>query len=96
MTKLAETYFRLGVRLEESDRGEFQSFLNDRARAYAGELFGQHPEIVVYIADGSLRSWIIIAGAMYVGIGQYGSFRSGVDYVVRDARTFSERVFEDV
>ncbi len=96
MTKLAETYLRLDIRLAEPDILELRAYLQRRAATFAEGLFGQVPEFAVYVEDGSIRAWLVVAGALYVGIGQYGSFRSGMDYAVKDARTFSERVLQDV
>lgn len=96
MTKLAETYLRLDIRLAEPDILELRAYLQRRAATFAEGLFEQDPEFAVYVENGSIRVWLVVAGALYVGIGQYGSFRSGVDYAVKDARTFSERVLQDV
>ncbi len=35
-----------------------------------------------------------VAGALYIGIGQYGSFRSGIDYIAKDSKRFSNTVIE--
>lgn len=96
MTKLAETYFHLDVRLPEADAVELRSYLYRRASAYGEGLFGQTAEFDVNVEDGSIRAWLIVVGALYIGIGQYGSFRSGIDYAIKDARSFSEHVLEDV
>ena len=96
MTKLAETYLHLDIRLAEPDILELQAYLQQRAATFSEGLFGQVPEFAVYVKDGTIRTWLVVAGALCVGIGQYGSFRSGVDYAVKDARTFSERVLQDV
>ncbi len=96
MTKLAETYLRLDIRLAEPGILELRAYLQRRAATFAEGLFGQVSEFAVYVEDGSIRVWLAVAGVLYVGIGQYGSFRSGVDYAVKDARTFSERVLQDV
>lgn len=97
MTKLAETYFRLDIRLPAEDLEKLRGYLEKRASVYYAEgLFNQSPEFAVYVEDGSVRGWLVVAGALYLGIGQYGSFRAGLDYVVHDARTFSERVLEEI
>ena len=73
-----------------------QAFMRSRATIFAEDLFGQVPEFAVYVEDGSIRLWLAVVGSLYIGIGGYGSFRSGIDYAVKDARTFSERVLQDV
>lgn len=96
MTRLAETYLHLNIRLSETDMYQLQVYLNDRAVTFAEGLFRQAPKFMVRVEEGSVRLWIVVAGALYAGISGYGSFRSGVDYAIKDARTFSERVLNDV
>ncbi|MFC1664828.1 hypothetical protein ACFL17_04275 [Pseudomonadota bacterium] len=96
MTKLAETYFRLDIKLSDKDALELQSYLQQRASSYAEKLFGQVPEYVVYVEDGTVRVWIGVLGTLFVLITGYGSLRSGVDFIVQDAIKFSERVRADI
>jgi hypothetical protein len=96
MTKIAETYFRLDIRLAKKDQEAFRAFFQQKAEAYADGLFHQKPEFAIYVEDGSTKTWIVVGGSLYAAIAGYGSFRSGIDYAVQDARTFSERVFGDV
>lgn len=34
----------------------------------------------------SVKVYIALTGAIYLAIGQYGSFRSGIDYMIEDAK----------
>lgn len=95
MIKLAETYFRLAIHLSPSDRETFDSFLVEAARQNSKNLFRQKPEIEVHLEEGSLRGWITAAG-IFTAICNYGSFRDGVEYLVKDARTFSELMLSSV
>ncbi len=46
--------------------------------------------------DGSLKVGLAIIGAIYIGIGQYGSFRSGIDYLIKDAKSLQEFVTSEI
>lgn len=68
MTKLAETYLRLDIRLAEPDILELRAYLQRRAATFAEGLFGQVSEFAVYVEDGSIRVWLAVAGVLYVGL----------------------------
>lgn len=86
MIKLAETYFRLDLHLARSDQEKLQNALTEVARRRAVGLFGQPPEIAVFVEDGSLKAWVVFAGSLYIAIGNYGSFREGLDRLIKDAK----------
>jgi hypothetical protein len=96
MIKLAETYFRLDLHLELKDQVKLQSILTSLAYRKAEGLFQQTPEIVTYLEDGSLKGWLTVAGRLYIAIGLYGSFRDGIDHLVKDAQVFSEKIIAEV
>ena len=96
MTRLAETYLRLDIRLAEPEILELRAYLQERAFTFAEGLFGQAPEVAVRVEEGSITVRLIVAGVLITGISQYGSFRSGMDYLVKDAGKFSERVLQGV
>lgn len=96
MIKLAETYIHVDIQLKKSDQKALQNYLQERARIYADGLFRQEPQFVVEVENGSIKTWIIVGGILYAAVAQYGSFRSGLDYLIKDARTFSERVLQNV
>lgn len=96
MSKLAETYLHLDINLDESSKNKLKNFLRARAPIYSEGVFNQELEFAVYVEDGSVKIWLAAAGILYAGISGYGSFRTGIDYLVKDAQTISERLFEDV
>jgi hypothetical protein len=56
-----------------------------------GKFFVYEDVIVdVEFREGSLKAYITIAGAIYIAIGQYGSFRSGVDYLYTDVKRLAD------
>ena len=96
MSKLAETYLHLEIRLDDEGKKQLQRYLKEKAPVYSAGVYEYELEYAVNIEDGSVKVWLTVAGAIYAGIAGYGSFRSGIDYLVKDAQTVSEHVFEDL
>lgn len=94
MTKLAETYIHLKLDASEKFKTDSEEYLQHLSRFIAAEIFAQETEVYIRFEDGSWKTWITIAGAIYIGIGQYGSFRSGIEYLTKDSRKFSNTVIE--
>ena len=96
MSKLAETYLHLEIRLDDEGKKQLQRYLQEKAPFYSAGVYEYELEYAVNIEDGSVKVWLTVAGAIYAGIASYGSFRSGIDYLVKDAQTVSERAFADL
>lgn len=97
MTKIAEAYMRLDIRLDRRDKIEFKQYLEKQAHIYAAELFHQDVTFVVHVEDGSVKAWVLVGGILFTNaLVQYGSVRTGMDYAIRDARYFSENVLNDI
>ena len=94
MTKLAETYIHLKIDATREFTGEAREYFYEIAKPISYDLFHQDIEIEIRFEDGSWKTWIAVSGAIYIGIGQYGSFRSGIDYLVKDERKFSDTIIE--
>ena len=99
MTTLSETYFNFKVdasRYELEAVYEYLSFIGNK---YAVQIYGQEVDIQVRIEEGSLKAWVTAAGIIYGTISGYGSFRSGIEHLTEDARSFgkivSARFIED-
>jgi len=45
--------------------------------------------------EGSLKVYATIVGSIYIAISQYGSFRSGVDYLAADAKRLSDVIISE-
>ena len=50
----------------------------------------------VMLEEGSLKVWLTVLGSLAAGISAYGSLRSGIEYMVSDAKAFSEYIIERV
>jgi hypothetical protein len=87
MTKLSEAYIHLKP-FEISDRKIMQvkQQLRELVEPEIIEMYSIEVELEIEIEKGSLISWIVVGGFLYTAIAGYGSFRSGLDYLISDAR----------
>lgn len=90
MSILSQAYLNLTIDASEIEIEAVRSYLSDIGRSYGIEIYGREIEIQVRVEEGSLKTWVTVAGAIYVVVAGYGSFRSGVDHLVLDARHFGE------
>lgn len=67
-------------------RKELELFVTTRGRFF---LYNE-VNTKVEFKEGSLKVYGTILGALYIAIGQYGSFRSGVDYLAQDTKRLAE------
>lgn len=76
--------------LSDEERADLQRhialFVGTRGRFFLYESVTTDVEF----KEGSLKIYGTIAGALYIAISQYGSFRSGVDYLATDAKRLAE------
>jgi len=93
---LAATYFRISIAVSDSDRALLQHYLQTRALDFTRDLFHQRPEFLVEVREGSLKGVVKVLGRVVVAISVYGGFRDGVDRIVMEAQTFSERILTDL
>jgi len=96
LSVLAELYLHLDLRLSHKDKAASQRYLEQRVGELAYHLFRQRPQLDIRIEDGSVKVWLSVAGAVYLAIGQYGSFRSGVDQIIEDGKLLKAMVVSDL
>jgi hypothetical protein len=74
-----------------SFRDQLQSFAEARGKFFV------YPEVNVEVTfkEGSLKSYLTIAGVIYAAIAGYGSFRSGIDYLYTDIKRLSETLVSE-
>lgn len=94
MSRLAQTYIHLRPFNPGRNASYYADLLQARATVTARDLFGADVHLNIDVELGSLRAWATVLGTLYVGIGQYGDFRSGVDNLVNDSRRLSQAVSE--
>ena len=92
MARLAGLYLHLDIPFYEIEEREAEQYVKDIGKKYASLLYGEDLEIIVRVHEGSLKVYLAVIGSIYLAIGQYGSFRSGCDYLIKDAKTFKELV----
>ena len=95
MPKLAETYIHLKIEPTDDFLDASKAYLYHQNLRIAKDIFHGEIELYVRVEEGSFKAWITVLGLIYIGIGQYGSFRGGIDHVVNDARWFSEYVITE-
>ncbi|OEA15795.1 hypothetical protein BBM55_15300 [Vibrio parahaemolyticus] len=92
---IAGTYIYIKDVPDGLSKEKIQIFLDEKVGLWAEEKFKTSVQVVVEVEDGSIKVKIGIgAAALYAFVANYGSFRTGIDYLVKDARTFSEYVIE--
>jgi|GEM_PF-690615 len=75
----------------EALRKELELFLSTRGRFFIYDAVSTSVEF----KEGSLKVYAGIAGAIYIAIGQYADFRSGVDYLANDAKRLAECIVSE-
>jgi hypothetical protein len=93
--KLGETYIKFEYEFNEDNKNKIIKALRNELKTSFKENLKNRGEIRISIEfeKGSLKTKIIIWGTIiYLGIGNYGSFRGGVKEIINDARIFSEYV----
>jgi hypothetical protein len=78
------------AQLEELKR-HLQAFITSRGQFFLYEEVATDVEF----KEGSLKVYLTIAGALYIAIGQYGSFRDGVNFLAGDAKRLAECVVSE-
>lgn len=96
MAYIAGMEFHLDLEFGEIDLEKTEKYLKEIVAKYSNLIYRQDTEVLVGIEDGSLKVKLAIAGAIYIGIGQYGSFRSGIDYLIKDAKSLKEIVTSEM
>jgi hypothetical protein len=96
MALLAGIEFRFDLDFHEVPLQEAEQYLKGLISKYANLIFDQQTEVYVRLEDGSLKVILAVVGALYIGIGQYGSFRSGIDYMIKDAKSLKELVASEI
>ena len=96
MTTLAETYMNFEISASDEELLAFKNYLEIRAGSFFDEFYSEGQSFEVEVEHGSVKAWIKVAGYIYIAIAGYGSFRSGIDHLVSDAKKFSDYVSKTV
>lgn len=86
MSRLAALYFKLDLEIPTHEQEPSRTYLQDLVRRLSSEIYRQNVKAEVHFRQGSLEVWIMVVGSIYVAIGNYGSFRSGVKQIIEDTK----------
>jgi len=86
MSILSNMSFHFDLNFTEEEKKRSQEYLERKTIYYAEEIFNQKIKVYVDIYDGSVLVRIGIIGSIYIAIGQYADFRSGIDQIIQDTR----------
>ena len=97
---IGETYLKLDFEFSESNKILLKEIYSKKLKGISKEFF-KSSEIKVSIEfdKGSLKTKIRVWGlvaTIYIGIGQYGSFRQGVREIIQDIHGLSEYVIQAI
>ena len=81
--------------LEEDEYDTFQAQIDHFIQARGRFFLYAEIDPTVELKDGSLKVYATLAGALYIGIGQCGSFRSGLDFLASDVKRLSESIVNE-
>ena len=96
MALLAGLDFHFDLDYDEIPLQEAEVYLEELTSKYANLIYGQQTKIYVRLEEGSLKVTLAVIGVLYIGIGQYGSFRSGIDYMIKDAKSLNSLVTSEI
>ena len=86
MAQIAGMQLHFDIPFYEIDEHETEQYVSSIVKSYSELIFDQKIELHVRVHEGSVKIYIALTGAIYLAIGQYGSFRSGIDYMIEDAK----------
>ncbi|WP_157572431.1 hypothetical protein [Nevskia soli] len=93
---LCQAYIHIDpVRLDDDQaiqlKRHLEAFISSRGQFFLYEQVATDVEF----KEGSLKVYATIAGALYIAIGQYGSFRDGVNFLAQDTKRLAECVVSE-
>lgn len=96
MALVAGVKFHFDLNFAELELEETERYLKEVVSKFSNPVYRQETDVYVQLEDGSLKVTLAIVGALYIAIGQYGSFRSGVDYLIKDSKAIKELVQSEI
>lgn len=96
--KISETYIKFNFEYSEINKLKIKEAILSQIKLTSIEsLKDKEYRISIEFEKGSIKTRISVwATALYIGIGQYGSFRSGIRDIISDTRLFSEEVISKI
>jgi hypothetical protein len=96
MSVLSRTYMVLDLSLSDKDAKKLEHYLLETTQRYASLLYRQSVQVEIHYWEGSFKSVWVVAGSICLAIGAYGTFRSGIDYVIKDGKAVTDYIRESL
>lgn len=96
MTELATIKLHFHGSYSEQEKIEGERYIREFIDPIASSIFRQDVNIDFRSRDGSLEIYITIAGSIYAAIASYGSFRSGLTSIRKDAKLIHKILHSDI
>lgn len=101
LIKLSETYIKFNFEFTEINKKlvkeAYLQYISSQSREFLKSVSEEHLIISIEYEKGSLKTRIIAWGtAIYLGVANYGAFRSGIREMVNDSRDFSEFIYHTI
>ncbi|MBT5868168.1 MAG: hypothetical protein HOH38_04955 [Nitrospinaceae bacterium] len=98
MSKIAETYIHLDLNPSLEDLSVLREYLNSQAREFSSGKFNSEVSIEIEFQSGSIKINVYVIGLLLTIdlVSRYGSFRSGIDYIIEDSKLFSKNILEEL
>lgn len=96
MTELTGFYFYFDFSASDVEKLQAKKHYKELVQNVSKILYQQEVEVRVEFRDGSLEMFLGIVGAIYLAIGQYGSFRAGVNQIIEDAKTLKKIIISNL
>lgn len=93
---LCQAYIHIDpVPIDKKEYEQFKTYITEFIGIRGKFFLYEDVETDIQLKDGSLIVYVSILGAVYLAIGQYGSFRSGVDFLANDVKRLSEIIVSE-
>lgn len=96
MSNLATLYFHIDIETTENEKQNLKEYLENNIKNISKVIFKQEVGIHIEIENGSIKTFLVILGSLYIGIGHYGSFRAGIDQLIKDSKIMQKIIFNDL
>ncbi len=90
MALISHYIFHIEAKYTIEISNKIESYLQEELATAFKLYLSSTPKIRIEVEPGSIRIYAVTLAALsslYVGIGLYGSFRSGIDYIIADSKS---------
>lgn len=95
MCILSNYYFHFDLELNENQKKKFNEYIEEYLKNLSKVIYKQNVDVHIQIENGSIKTWILLLGSLYIAIGNYGSFRAGIDQLISDSKIINKIIIND-